>query len=381
MGCNCFIAVADGLIDDDGSEVIHSILLEGVPNGFLVFTGNTAADATQAEAAENTGGTTTNAWMIGTQVPPYIAIVPPKNWSGEVSGLKLTVNSGEESLSEINSQSIDFTLNVEAQANGVELSPTASFGNEGDVIGLNLNAHMKDLSNEGEDGDDSEETITLELKGLGEHASFYIDGVLSMDDVSYDEDSDTYTISGLSQDDTDNLGFIQANAAMDSVEGLQIRAQTVESKNKHGSDWTGWESIDTNINDQYGTTGHDELLYTGGFIDGRGGDDTIQLRFGEDVSTIELVANLSRIEVLDLSIKGANVIGASSSSLSIDDVLSMTDSRNTLKIDGDSEDTVYLDSGWKVSDSQVDGYTTYTDSTNEVVLNIAQQIQQSILID
>ncbi len=52
-----------------------------------------------------------------------------------------------------------------------------------------------------------------------------------------------------------------------------------------------------------------------------------------------------------------------------------------MKIDGDSEDTVYLDSGWKVSDSQVDGYTTYTDSTNEVVLNIAQQIQQSILID
>lgn len=353
-----------------------------MPNGFLVFTGNTAADATQAEAAENTGGTTTNAWMIGTQVPPYIAIVPPKNWSGEVSGLKLTVNSGEESLSEINSQSIDFTLNVEAQANGVELSPTASFGNEGDVIGLNLNAHMKDLSNVGDDGDDSEETITLELKGLGEHASFYIDGVLSMDDVSYDEGSDTYTISGLSQDDTDNLGFIQANAAMDSVDGLQIRAQTVESgAPDKPSEFTDWKDITTNISGQLSTNTGDTLLWTGDVIDGRGGDDTIQLRFGESVSTSELVANLSRIEVLDLSIKGANVIGASSSGLSIDDVLSMTDSRNTLKIDGDSEDTVYLDSGWKVSDSQVDGYTTYTDSTNEVVLNIAQQIQQSILID
>lgn len=379
MGCNCFIAVADGLIDDDGSEVIHSILLEGVPNGFLVFTGNTAADATQAEAAENTGGTTTNAWMIGTQVPPYIAIVPPKNWSGEVSGLKLTVNSGEQSLSEINSQSIDFTLNVEAQANGVELSPTASFGNEGDVIGLNLNAHMKDLSNVGDDGDDSEETITLELKGLGEHASFYIDGVLSMDDVSYDEGSNTYTISGLSQDNIDKLGFIQANSA---ITGLKVRAQTVESgAPDKPSEFTDWKDIMTNISGQLSTNTGDTLLWTGDVIDGRGGDDTIQLRFGESVSTSELVANLSRIEVLDLSIKGANVIGASSSSLSIDDVLSMTDSRNTLKIDGDSEDTVYLDSGWKVSDSQVDGYTTYTDSTNEVVLNIAQQIQQSILID
>ena len=215
----------DGLLDTDGSEEIYSILLEGVPNGFLVFMGNSPSDAAQAEPADNTGGSATNSWMLGSKLPKYIAIVPPKNWSGTVDGLKLTVNSGESELSEITSESFDFSLTVDPVANGVTLSPTASFGQEGKIIGFNLNASLEDLQQAGET-DQHAELITLELDGLGEHAAFYIgDELISGTERVTDNGDGTYTIHGLSQDDVDNLGFIQAKSEVDSI---TVKAQSQE---------------------------------------------------------------------------------------------------------------------------------------------------------
>lgn len=124
----------------------------------------------------------------------------------------------------------------------------------------------------------------------------------------------------------------------------------------------------TNISSQYGTTSDDELLYTGGFIDGRGGDDTIQLRFGEDVTGSELAANLKNIETIDLSIAGDNKING----LSIEDVLSMTDDRNVLEIFGDSEDSVSLNGDWGTGTADGDYmvYTGYTGANNDVEVTL-----------
>src|SRR5699024_5813768 len=107
------------------------------------------------------------------------------------------------------------------------------------------------------------------------------------------------------------------------------------------------------------------------------GDDTIQLRFGEDVSSSDLAANLKNIEKIDLSIDGENKIEG----LSIDDVLSMTDDRNVLEIFGDSEDSVTLDGDWGTG--TVDGnYTVYTGYTgaNEDVL-VTLKVSSDIIID
>lgn len=378
----------DGLVDADGSEEIFAILLKNLPNGFLVFTGDSVNDASQAEMSENTGGAGgMNTWLLGSELPKYIGIVPPKNWSGSIEDILLSVISGETSLDDVRTDDFSFDLTIEPVANGVELTPTASFGKEGDIVGLNLNAKMEDLQAAG-DTDQHVELITLSLDGFGEYASFYIGDELIMDRVEYDEGTGKYTIKGLTQDDVDNLGFVQAKSAMDE---LKVQAQTQEyergqdgkadlskpAKDGDGqeispSDWSDEKTITANITDQFGTTGNDELLYTGDFINGREGDDTIQLRFGEDVSGSDLATNLKNIEKIDLSIDGKNEID----SLSIEDVLSMTDDRNALEIFGIAgEDKVTLDGDW-TKGNEVGDYTIYTGTHDgqDVTLKISNDI-------
>ncbi|SFQ85008.1 VCBS repeat-containing protein [Halopseudomonas formosensis] len=350
----------NGLVDDDGSESITAILLKNLPNDFLVFVGEDAASAIQVEMANNAGGSGTNTWVLEPgadgNLPPYIAILPPKNWNGTLEDLELTVISGEGSRSDRATDTRTFNLEVNPVANGLAINPTPSFGREGEIIGLNLNARFEDLRQAGTT-DESVERATVELKGLGEHAAIYIGGNLIMDRVTYDEVNDVYTITGLTQDELDQLGFVQAAG---DINNLQVRARTEEYDESTGqpvagvepSDWTHgtddvWAGapVSTNITAQFGTSGADELLWTGqGILNGRGGDDTVQLRFGESLEGSDLAAHLRNIEMIDLSIEGENRIEG----LKVEDVLAMTDDRDTLKIFGDSEDAVSLDdpSAW-----------------------------------
>ncbi|MBK1872024.1 VCBS domain-containing protein [Marinobacter sp. 1-3A] len=395
------VSITDnGLVDNDGSEEIGSVLLKDLPNGFLVYTGSDAASAT---LADNIGGDgSSNTWLLGDgAVPQYIGILPPANWSGTVTDLAIVVNSKETALDSMLGTERNFSLSVEAVANDVTINPTASFGKEGEIITLNLNAEMEDLQEVilnaapanpgvGDPADSSVETVTLQLKGLGEHASFYIDNDLISDgslpghSVSYDGATGVYTIGGLSQDDLGKLGFIQADNAITDIE---VRAQTVESANGDTSDWTHpenapWQSVDANISKQFATNGADSLLWTGNAINGRGGDDTIQIRFGEDLETSDLTANLKNIETLDLSIGGSNAIGDTGAGLSIQDVLDITDSRNELKIDGDSDDSVFLKNNeWINTGSDGNGYTVYTDTTSGASLSISEQITSITMVD
>ncbi|TBU96311.1 hypothetical protein DNK44_03920, partial [Pseudomonas dryadis] len=358
-----------GLVDADGSESVSAILLKNLPNDFLVYVGTSAADAELASLANNAGGSGTNTWLLGSVnggLPPYIAILPPKHWSGTLEGLQLVVISGETAAGTSTSTSQDFSLSVTPVADGISLTPTPSFGKEGEIIQLNLNAEIKDLRQAGST-DASTESATLQLKGLGEHAAFYLDAVLidMQSRVSYDADEDVYTIDGLSPDDIDRLGFVQA---LSDIGTLEVRARTVESAAPDApSAWSDWSAITTNINAQYGTTGNDRLLWTGAAINGRGtGDtDTIQLRYGESLAGSELAARLDNIEVIDLSIGGANAI----TGLSIQDVLDITDARNTLRILGDSEDSLSLGSGWELTGNNA-GYAVYSGALNGVTATL-----------
>ncbi|NWN91628.1 cadherin-like domain-containing protein [Marinobacter adhaerens] len=355
-----------GLVDNDGSEEIETITLKNVPNDFLVFAGSSENNANLQNMVDNAGGDgETNTWVLGSEMPEYIAILPPKHWSGTIKDLTLSVISGETGLTAKDVSEATFDFRVNPVADGVELKPTESFGNEGEIVGLNLNAKMKDLEQAGPT-DQSTESVTLELKGLGEHASFYIGDALSMDDVAYDDGTDTYTIAGLSQGEIDNLGFIQANSAIGNIE---VRAQSVESGDtSEPSPWTDWKGINSNITDQISGPNDDTLLWTGESIDGRAGEDTIQLRFDETVTGEQLRENLDNIEVISMEGAGDNKI----ETLNAEDVISTTDDDNVLKLLGDDGDSVSLGDGWSKGSSE-DGFNVYTysiDNTVEATLHI-----------
>nr|WP_241264572.1 Ig-like domain-containing protein [Marinobacter daepoensis] len=363
-----------GLQDTDGSEDIGTVLLKNLPKGFLVFVGDSAADASLAELSNNAGGDgVTNTWLLGDgSVPAYVGIMPPKNWSGTLSDLIVQVLSGEVSLDNQLVSEDRFDLVVTPVADGVTINPTPSFGDEGDIIGLNLNHELVDPVSVGAT-DQSTETLTLELRGLGEHAAFYLGNTLLNDPaaVAYDAATDTYTIRGLTSKQAEELGFVQAKSDMGN---LEVRAQTEESANGATSDWTNWESVVTDITSQFGTTGNDQLLFTGALVDGRSGDDVVALRLGEDVDGATLAGTLKNIETLDLGIDGANEVSA----LRLEDVIAITDEDNTLSILGDADDSVTLSGGW-TKGTTTDGLVTYTMAGESAELKIMESV--SVIIE
>ena len=362
------------LNDSDGSESYGAILLSDVPNGFLVYVGNDAASATLASNAGGDG--TTNTWVLSESggLPAYVAILPPIHWSGTVENLQLVVTSGESSLSPLTETKDIGDLVVNAVANGVDIKPTQTFGKENEIIPLNLNASMHDPKVSEVANDSSTETMTIKLTGLGQYASFYIDGVQissSQITVSGTGSSTTYTITGLTQSNIDKLGFKQAKAALtdqdSATTGTQIgvEAWTVESGAVNSASALVSTNITVNMTAQQATPGNDTLLYTASSINAGAGTDTIQLRSGETVSGATLAANLKNVEVLDLSVNGANNI----TSLTASHVLTMTDAAHTLKINGTAEDTVGLGSGWTQSATN-NGYVTYTSTVSGTAVTL-----------
>jgi hypothetical protein len=283
--------ISGKLLDADGSEQIHTVTLEHLPNGFLVFYTDASGAVVQAV---NTGAN----WSIPVDGAkfPVISIQAPQNWSGTLDNLELRVLSGERSNPE--SQRVDtatFQLEVAPKADGFETDTPVveqSFGREGDIIALNLNLAMKDRQSAGA-GDSSQESVTLTLTGLGEHASFYVGTTLHS--ASYDKESDTYTLSGLNQNDLDHLGFIQAKDALtdqnSGAAGLQIgfTAHTVD-----GSDvsHTISGSFDLTLSSQSGagvvlddsSSNHGNLIGGSGndILLGGAGDDILRGGTGND---------------------------------------------------------------------------------------------------
>ena len=362
------------LNDSDGSESYGAILLSDVPNGFLVYVGNDAASATLASNAGGDG--TTNTWVLSESggLPAYVAILPPIHWSGTVENLQLVVTSGESSLSPLTETKDIGDLVVNAVANGVDIKPIQTFGKENEIIPLTLNASMHDPKVSEVANDSSTETMTIKLTGLGQYASFYIDGVQissSQITVSGTGSSTTYTITGLTQSNIDKLGFKQAKAALtdqdSATTGTQIgvEAWTVESGAVNSASALVSTNITVNMTAQQATPGNDTLLYTASSINAGAGTDTIQLRSGETVSGATLAANLKNVEVLDLSVNGANNI----TSLTASHVLTMTDAAHTLKINGTAEDTVGLGSGWTQSATN-NGYVTYTSTVSGTAVTL-----------
>jgi VCBS repeat-containing protein len=353
------------LKDNDGSEAVKTIILGNVPQGFLVYTGTDAGNATLASQASNAGGMDgTNSWIVSGadgSLPAYVAISPPAFWSGSLENLELTVESGEKTgLAGSNTETFDVAaVTVSPVANGVTLQTTLTFGAENTVLSLNLNAGMTDVRDASVShggsvvaADQSTETASVRITGLGQYASFYIDGVQI--EAGYDASTQSYTITGLSQSDLDNLGFKQARSALvdqnTGAAGTQIKVDvwTVESGNSASPSTERTGFVTVNSSGQLSTSGADTLIWTAptnpnAIINGLGGRDTVQLRYGESVSGDTLANHLRNIEVLDLSVAGTNTIDG----LTPDYVKSIVGTGGTtLTIQGAAEDSVALSGQW-----------------------------------
>ena len=343
----------------DASQSLDALLLEGVPDGWLVKTGSDAGSAT---LADNVGG---GGWSIlnaDGSMPDFVGLVPPRNWSGTLEGtdaLTLTARTSRNGESE--TTSTDLEVDVQAVADGITLSPELSFGEEGDKIPLNLSAAMPDM--------DGSETATIELTGLGEHASFFTGGGDTLlDSVSYDSGSDTYTLSGITPDQINDLYLVQG--AMQGSVAIEAWTTDGSDESAHVSD-----SFEVNIAAVEPTGGDDTLLYSGSPIDALGGDDTIVMRFSEDLEQDDY-ANFDNIERLDLTESGSNTLDA----LRPEDVLEMTDDRNTLSILGDENDTVDLGAGWTEGGNLIEDGVTFR-VYNNADEDISLKVQSGILVE
>lgn len=240
---------------------------------------------------------------------------------------------------------VAFDLVIAPQADGLALAPTLSFGKAGDIVALHLNAAMKDPVAAGASDGHSERT-TLQLSGFpdGDKVVFHANGTaLDASRVSFA--GGVYTITGLSQAELDGLGFQHGGTG--GTQTIDVTAWTQEV------DPTGHpvgapsapvvsSQITINVADKLPTPGADTLLWTGSLLDGRDGDDTLQLRYGENLAGSDLAAALRNIEKIELGVTSDNTI----SGLNVADVFDMTDTRNALEILGNGQDTVHLEGGW-----------------------------------
>ncbi len=361
-----------GLVDTDGSESVLVGLLNNVPVDFLVFYGS---DEASAVMASNIGddGTGNNTWMIPASaaglLPAYIAIQPPENWSGTVSSLELSVLSGESGQTPTESTA-SFDMTVNGVADGVTLSPSNSFGNETELITLNLNPIIGDT--------DGSETATVTLSGAGPGAGFYYsDGTDVNADVIYDIGSDTYTISNLNTSTGQELAILQSS---DHSGTITVSAHTVDGISV--SPESAPLTFDLDIIPVDPSTGDDTLLYNGvDTLDALDGNDTVLLKYAADLDSLDF-SNLSNIEAIDLTANGDHDL----SGLSLDDVFTMTDTNNVLAILGDADDNVATvdTTGW-TKDTEIDNGTStsyvYTSNTtaDSITLTVDGTVDSTVL--
>uniref|UniRef100_UPI0005C8007C Ig-like domain-containing protein n=1 Tax=Thiomicrospira microaerophila TaxID=406020 RepID=UPI0005C8007C len=353
----------------DASESVQTVILQDVRNGFLVYFGPNSGDVSMATNAGGDGST--NDWLIPTtagELPGFIGLMPPIDWSGSLSDLTLSVISGEPSL-DPQIDSVSFDVTVLGVADGIALTPTLSFGVEGDKIALNLNANMGDL--------DGSETVTLTLSGLGEFAAFYTNGGADLMNWTYDVGTDTYTLAGITPAQINDISFVQAAQAITSS-SITVTAKTIDDNSFAGQSndesTVSSTTAQVEVSAVSPTSGDDTLLYSGQPIDALGGNDSVRLRYGESVTGDNLATNLSNVETISMTGNGDNAISA----LSVQNVIDITNSSNVLYINGDSGDSLTLsdNSEWTLG-TGVSGYKAYVNDLGTVTLYVAEDINQS----
>jgi VCBS repeat-containing protein len=363
------------LMQNDLSESLVTALLDNVPVGFLVYYQD-PSNGSNYLLAYNAGTSTEfgnqfNQWSIplnSAALPDSIFIQAPEHWSGTIDDIKFTTLTAEEGLTSLSENSEVFDLTINAVADGLTLNPTKTFGNEGDDIALNFNANAIDL--------DGSETVTLTIVGIGENANFKVNSQ-DIDDsnINYNAGSDTYTISNVLAADINNLSFVQQYF----TGTVNVTAQTIESSNNHASaiESSSFSAIVSQVN----ATASDDILFyrQGNNVDALSGDDTLILSndVGIDFTSVTNADGIENIEVIDLEQNGIHNL----ESLSLQDVIDMTDSDNDLTIQGDSADSVSFinDDGWVKDSSTTEGGRDFDIYINSGDPSVTVKVEQDIV--
>jgi len=351
-------------IDDDGSETISSMFIDGVPDGFLLYVGE---DGSQSFATKGsvTGSTTidsitydTYKWTINISGGiPKVWIKAPEGWSS-TENINLTLDTLVKDGSDFTNVLNDFTVSVNSVVDGFDsVTPNDTTQATSADVAINLNAQAGDL--------DGSETGILTLSGFGaSDVTFKQDGIDISANVSYS--GDTYTITGidLSTDKLNTLTFQKGGLDSQTISYTFKTIETDDNEVSSVESGTFTATTDNVITDTtvtgVGTVGTDRLELSAG---------------GIDFSTIESTS----IEKIDLTQNGDTSI----TSVTLQDVINITDSTNDLIIIADdSNDAVSLDSTWtKGADTTTNGETfeTYTNSGDATVsLKISEEATVTI---
>ena len=352
------------LIDSDGSESLISLFVDGVPNGFLIYTGDSGSEVlAQNMGSSASGGNTWNIPVSGTTIPK-VWIVAPDYWSGSESGFSLvSYVSDASSVQKVQTQ---FTLDIDPVASALSIEATNSFADNYVWSDININANMSDL--------DGSETLTLKLSG----ASVALDATMQFQlqdggSVNASFNAGEWTLSDIGYDDINNIQLLYHAYN----ETINVSAFTVD----------GTDTL-TPVSDSFilniastPTTGNgdDTILTDGNFTINTGtGTDTITLTQDAVVD----FSKLDNIEILDLSGNGSN----ETITITLDDVLEITDGDNILTITGDNGDSVTVDidtSLWSgtVTDNgttHIYEYTRNSDSKS-ITLTVDDHIDSTVL--
>ncbi len=404
----------------DAGDSINAIILDDVPDGFLVFYINTSGDVVPVLTSNNgdINGNNKNTWTISaadlnkvntgeTGETDNIFIRPSENFSGTVDDIKMTVSTTEDLIS----TPLKISIEVNPVADIVTFDPTDVIGTQGRWIPLNLNATVEDI--------DGSETVSMSLSGDN-----LTDDVLrfsTQDGVSlvgvWNDTSNTYVIEGVT---TSQINSLRVQSAIPITGNLNISLQTVDTANgvtdlgdavsdavvinvaptlvfngtaendtldatgfSAGVTYSGVGGNDTFIGGDgadrlsggigadslSGGVGKDTLVFAADnlLMDGGTGIDTLLINTAGTINfnsfnsfNSSVIDNMEVIEMTD-------AVAQSLTNLKTSDVINMTDSNNTLFINGDNADEVSLVGFTKQAASTESGYSQYQSTTDTTV--------------
>ncbi|CAM4231025.1 immunoglobulin-like domain-containing protein [Arcobacter suis] len=382
-GINEFIALTtdnggiglSNMIDSDGSETIQTILLDGIPAGFLVYYGEEGSQKLAQNAGNNNSSPDIvyNTWNIPVEsngTAPQIWVKAPENWSGDVSGITLkTIVKDGETISTITK---DFTLNVSPVASSVTISPTTTFANAYNWTEINLNANMTDL--------DGSETLTIELTGetkvLDGTALFRLsDGTLfnglnGNPSATFDILTSTWKLEGIPSSQINNIEILYHNyegkvdVSIITVDGedildtpasgsfdMNIANSNVINLSNETADLT---VMGTSTTTSIKTGSGDDIISVANLnatVDAGDGKDTLVLDNNDTIDLANITSKVKNIEVIDLENSSNQTL-----KLDLNEVIDITDNNNELIIKGNLGDSIHLDTPSDWTNNGIESY-------------------------
>jgi len=331
-------------VDVDGSEY-YEVRLKGLGEGAIFYLGTTELDATIVTYDRGT-----DTYSIVDTTIQWDTIDDLNVVQNDMNGtIDVTIDVYDDADILLDTTAESFTINIEQQ-HGTTSNDTLLYDTNG-VDGL--------------DGDD---TIIFGTDWDGQNTI----------DMSVLKNVETFDLT-VHGDHTMTITTTDVENMTDAGQALVVNTDagdTITLLNDLDNPWaeTSTTGLYEDINGAtiqingggtvvYNTANDDVLGYNGQMtVDGLGGIDRLVIFDGAVID----YTKMQNIETLDLSIAGDHDIGT----LSLANVLSITDANNDLTIEGDNaNDTVTFDTadGWVQGSS--DGiYTSYTNSSDPTVL-------------